>query len=69
MTPGQRDQQQRIDDEHRTWEALARLADDGDLLGFYRGYVAYLEQNKVISSGRASLLKIARLTVARLERD
>ena len=49
-----------------SWDVLARLADAGELIGFWREYAAYLEANGLESDSRRIIHRMALATVSAL---
>lgn len=49
----------RIEQERERWDELTKLADAGDVRGFYAKYVEYLDWCGVISRGRQTIRKMA----------
>ena len=52
-------QAERAAREREWWDELKALANDDDVVGFYRHYAKYLEWNNVISTSRQAIHRMA----------
>ena len=59
----------RVAKEKEYWTKLKQLADENNVLGFYKLYSEYLEWNSIISPSRKAIYRMAKAIVELIEKN